>query len=94
MDEPITRAWRITGRVQGVGFRAFVQRHALRLGLVGYARNLPDGSVEVVARGTADGLQELLKQLMVGPRSSRVEYVADVPSAGKLQPTATQFEIR
>ena len=54
---------RVTGYVQGVGFRAFVRRHAMRLGLRGYARNMPDGSVEVVAQGDDYAIDQLIDTL-------------------------------
>lgn len=54
---------RVTGYVQGVGFRAFVRRHAMRLGLRGYARNMPDGSVEVVAQGDDYAINQLIDTL-------------------------------
>jgi acylphosphatase len=60
--------------VQGVGFRWFVARHARALGLGGYARNLPDGRVEVVASGAgAEALARLEELLREGPAHSRVE---------------------
>ena len=66
------------GRVQGVYFRAFVQRHAQALGLSGWARNMPDGaSVEVVAEGPRASLEALLAQLRRGPPGSRVDAVED-----------------
>ena len=61
--------------MQGVLFRSFVERHARRLGLVGYARNLFDGRVEVVAEGEKAALEELLKQLHQGPPGAHVEEV-------------------
>ena len=61
--------------MQGVLFRSFAERHARRLGLVGYARNLSDGRVEVVAEGEKAALEELLKQLHQGPPGARVEGV-------------------
>lgn len=65
----------INGRVQGVGFRWFVLREAGRLGLEGYVRNLPDGTVEVVARGTQDTMEALEQVLARGPSAARVEGV-------------------
>ncbi len=65
----------VRGRVQGVLFRSFVERHARRLGLKGYARNLFDGRVEVEAEGERSALEELLKQLHQGPPGARVEGV-------------------
>ena len=70
-----------TGRVQGVGFRWFVLREAERRGLRGFARNLRDGSVEVVAAGTPQALEELARALQQGPAHAQVERVerSDVP---------------
>ncbi len=71
----------VHGRVQGVGFRWFVWKTAERLGLGGIARNLPDGSVEVVAAGPAPALEELAQALRRGPPLAQVERVerSDVP---------------
>jgi len=69
------QGWKVRGRVQGVGFRWFVQRQAAALGLRGFARNLPDGSVEVVARGAVRALSELGRSLAAGSKLSRVENV-------------------
>ena len=66
---------RVYGFVQGVGFRYFVKRNALRLGLSGYAKNFPDGSVEVVAEGNEDALLKLLQYLKKGNSYSEVERV-------------------
>ena len=66
---------RVHGRVQGVGFRFFVAREAERLGVRGYARNLSDGSVEVVATGGATALSALLLRLGQGPRGGSVDSV-------------------
>ena len=67
----------VIGRVQGVGFRMFVQHHATRLGLVGYVRNdyTDRRRLEVVAEGSKDNLQELLRKLQIGPAGARVEDV-------------------
>lgn len=67
---------RITGRVQGVGFRAFVRRSARRLDLNGWVENEGDGSVRVEAEGARDDLEELLDDLKNGPRTARVEDVS------------------
>jgi len=75
----LRRAWRVQGRVQGVGFRAFVQRHGRALGLVGYARNLADGSVEVAAEGAQGSLEALSRRLQQGPRAARVTHVDELP---------------
>ena len=60
MAEDTRLTARVEGLVQGVGFRMAVSRQAIRLGLSGWAANLPDGSVEVIAEGPRDGCQELL----------------------------------
>ena len=66
---------RITGRVQGVFFRASTAERATELGLRGYVRNLPDGSVEVMAEGTPTAVEALLDFCRTGPPSVRVERV-------------------
>ena len=79
---------RVYGRVQGVWFRGSTQRQALRLGLRGHARNLPDGSVEVLACGPTPELQTLRQWLQRGPPSARVERVeCELSQPG---PTATE----
>ena len=65
----------IYGFVQGIGFRYFARRNALVLGLVGYAKNLSDGSVEVVAEGEIEKLKELLEILKKGNGYSHVEKI-------------------
>lgn len=67
----------VRGRVQGVGFRYFVIREAARLDLDGYVANERDGSVRVVAEGSAEALDELLEQLHEGPPASIVERVIE-----------------
>lgn len=75
------RRWIVRGRVQGVGFRWSVRRRAEALGLIGFARNLMDGGVEVVARGEPHVLDELERYLATGPRLAAVEAVekTDLP---------------
>ena len=65
----------VSGRVQGVFFRASTRDEALRLGLRGHARNLADGRVEVVARGDDAALADLERWLQVGPPLARVTGV-------------------
>ncbi len=67
----------VAGRVQGVGYRAFVERRAFLLGLVGYVANLPDGRVRVHVEGDRNVIETLLADLRVGPRLARVQR-ADV----------------
>ena len=66
----------VRGRVQGVFFRAFTQGHARQLGVSGYVRNLPDGSVEVRADGEKSQLELLAGYLRTGPPMSGVTKVA------------------
>jgi acylphosphatase len=63
---------RVTGLVQGVGFRFFVYRVATRLGLVGYVENAYDGSVEIEVEGDRSLIEELVREVRIGPRSARV----------------------
>src|SRR5262245_28837936 len=77
--EKVTEARRfvVRGRVQGVGFRWFVEREAHMLGVAGWVRNNHDGSVEVRAMGTRDQLLGLRSRLQQGPRAARVDYVTE-----------------
>lgn len=68
----------VCGRVQGVFFRASTRAEAARLGLDGHARNLPDGSVEIVAAGALEALRELERWLAQGPPLARVASVRRV----------------
>ena len=65
----------VTGRVQGVGFRAATRNQAIRLGLTGIARNLANGSVEVLAIGEAAALDALEAWLQRGPPLAKVDHV-------------------
>jgi acylphosphatase len=71
----MTRRFLISGRVQGVAYRAHTRREAERLGLVGYAKNLPDGRVEVLAAGDDVALSALESWLWRGPPLARVDAV-------------------
>lgn len=80
-----TRKFVVRGRVQGVGFRWFVEREARALGISGWVRNNSDGSVEVLASGTREQLSGLRSRLQQGPRASRVDNVEEAdakPVAG------------
>lgn len=63
----------LRGRVQGVGFRFFALDWAERLGVCGYARNLPDGGLEIVAEGDPEAVTRFLEAVRQGPRAARVE---------------------
>jgi acylphosphatase len=73
----ITRRYFVSGRVQGVGFRWFVEREAISLGVQGWVRNLSDGRVEALASGSAQQHAEFLARLHVGPRGSEVRGVEE-----------------
>jgi acylphosphatase len=79
MNEPahLARRYVVRGRVQGVGFRWFVEREARLLGVTGWVRNNHDASVEVLAMGTPDQLAALKAKLQQGPRASRVDEVTE-----------------
>jgi len=72
-----TRRYVVTGRVQGVGFRWFVEREAAQLGITGWVRNCDDGSVEVMATGTPEQQRTLRDSLQQGPRAARVDQVQE-----------------
>ncbi len=74
-DGVIGRKYFIGGRVQGVFYRATAARHARELKITGYAMNLPDGRVEVLAYGSEAALDELLRRLWVGSSASKVTSV-------------------
>ena len=85
--EKTTQARRfvVRGRVQGVGFRWFVEREAHILGIAGWVRNNADGGVEVLAQGTREQLLGLRSRLREGPRAARVDEVEESeakPAAG------------
>ena len=91
----MTRRYVVAGLVQGVGFRWYVARHARGLGLAGYARNLADGRVEVVATGS-DGaaLARLEELLRAGPAHARVDSVEAQDQADDPQIPMRSFDIR
>jgi acylphosphatase len=74
----------VSGVVQGVGFRWFVARHARALGLAGYARNLPDGRVEVVVSGPDEALPALERLLRAGPANAQVQGLERSSEPGAL----------
>jgi len=87
------RRYVLDGVVQGVGFRWFVHRHAARLRLRGWAQNLADGRVEVVAEGSDEALTELESLLRQGPSMAQVEKIDVI----ELPPSAvgrSGFDIR
>ena len=75
-DGQIARRLRITGRVQGVAYRAWTVETARRLGLNGWVRNRSDGSVEALAVGPVSAVEDLIERCRQGPSMARVEDVA------------------
>ena len=87
MDQAEGRAgFRVSGRVQGVGFRWWTLREAKRLGLRGTVRNCPDGTVEIHAAGSEAALARLAERLHQGPSHARVDRVERIPPAPTLPP--------
>ena len=88
----IARRYVISGRVQGVGFRFFTEAAAAREGLHGWARNLPDGRLEISIEGDAESVERFERQIAHGPPGARVSDLQideDVPTQ-----RATGFSIR
>ncbi len=75
----------VHGRVQGVGFRYFVQNAGRQMGLVGNVSNAPDSTVDIIVEGNAGKMADFIKQVERGPSLSRVERidVLDIPVQGK-----------
>ena len=71
----IGKKYFVAGRVQGVYYRATAARHARDLQIKGYARNLPDGRVEVLAYGSEAAHEELIRRLWIGSSASKVTSV-------------------
>jgi acylphosphatase len=84
----------VAGRVQGVAFRAYTRRAAQALGLRGWVRNCPDGTVEIQVVGAAEALDAFRRQVTRGPRFSRVDGVrVGVLSEWTEPPPKEGFEI-
>jgi acylphosphatase len=91
----IARKYIVRGRVQGVGFRWFVEREANSLGVVGWVRNNEDSTVELVAAGTAEQHAALRARLTTGPRASRVDRVDEAEALPEeLQGNLRSFTIQ
>jgi len=76
MSDPNAITGSVRGRVQGVGFRYFTKSKAGELGLRGWVRNLPDGTVQFAAIGDKKGLERFMHYLRIGPSGSRVDDLA------------------
>jgi acylphosphatase len=81
VPETVARQFLVSGRVQGVGFRAFVRKHAKALGLRGYAKNLANGDVDVVAAGPEAAIDTLRAHLRRGPSWAEVRHVEEREAA-------------
>lgn len=86
----VARKFLITGEVQGVGYRFFAQRAAARHQVFGRVRNCADGSVEVIAEGPPDAVEEFKQDLVTGPNWSRVDQVEEID----LEPTGQYASFR
>jgi acylphosphatase len=87
----ICRRYMVRGRVQGVGFRWFVEREAHALGIAGWVRNNADGAVEVLALGSNEQLLDLKRKLQQGPRAARVDTVDE--AVAQAPPDLNTFRI-
>ena len=87
-----SKALRLEGRVQGVGFRMWAARTAKALGVRGWVRNLPDGAVEIHVAARSDTLEEMKARLGEGPSAARVERVIELGEGMALP--SSGFEIR
>ena len=91
--ETTRKHWFITGKVQGVSFRAFTYEAATDLKLKGWVRNLSNGQVEIVAEGPAPTVEKLLEQVKKGPKFARVDAVKETPADPK-ETLNDKFEIK
>ncbi|MEO7205879.1 MAG: acylphosphatase [Steroidobacteraceae bacterium] len=92
MDE-VVRRFLMTGKVQGVFFRHSARLEAKRLNIRGLARNLPDGSVEVLAQGSQPAVQAMHEWLKRGPTYARVEAVHESDAADRKNELPAGFEV-
>jgi acylphosphatase len=88
----VARRFKVSGRVQGVGFRFFVYETALIEGVSGWVANLADGRVDVLVEGDAEAVERVERKLRRGPPAARVEAV-DIVNAAPSE-RYTGFEIR
>lgn len=83
--EPVTKLLKIEGRVQGVGFRYFIQRRARALGITGWVRNRTDGGVEAVVQGSAEAADAIIALAQRGPPSAHVTGVSVSDASGQFE---------
>jgi acylphosphatase len=90
MSAKVARYFVIRGEVQGVGYRFFAQRAAAHHQIVGYVKNMPDGTVESLAEGSPQSVEGFKNDLATGPRFARVEQIEEKV----LEPTGTYSSFR
>lgn len=73
----------ISGRVQGVGFRYFTRKNAQKIGVTGFVKNLPDGDVEAVFRGTPEQIQQMENLIENGTPGSKVKKIEELELTGE-----------
>jgi len=91
--QTVQKYLKITGRVQGVGFRYFTRQNAADLNVKGWVKNMPDGSVETVIAGEPANVEEMKKRLEEGPRSARVDQIEELSQDG-ITETFQDFSVR
>jgi acylphosphatase len=84
VDHETRKAFKVHGMVQGVGFRWWAQREGRRLGLRGWVRNCPDGTVEIAFAGAPDRVDEMEVQLQQGAPASRVDRLDELAAPEQL----------
>ena len=96
MTETYTLVRRVVveGAVQGVGYREFTRRAALKLGVSGWVRNRPDGAVEAVIRGPPVGVEALIAEMRKGPRFAVVESLSAIEHDETLDDNSNTFIVR
>ncbi len=88
----VTRQIRVSGRVQGVGYRDALRAETVRLGVTGWVRNRADGSVEALVQGSDESLKRLIDWARRGPPAARVSHLDDQPPAAEFDRPYAGFE--
>jgi acylphosphatase len=93
MDK-IQKQVRITGRVQGVGFRYYTRQNAHDLGIHGWVKNLRNGDVEALLEGTPGDVNEMVSRLKTGPAAARVDSVQEIERSDPSGRPAEGFTVK
>jgi len=93
MDK-IQKQLRITGRVQGVGFRHFTRQNAHELGISGWVKNLRNGDVEALLEGTVSDVDEMVSRLKTGPAAARVDGVQEIERSDASGKSIDGFKVK